>query len=140
MAVVNAGSKVHKACGVGLSHNVYEECIVYELSKIGIKAERQKQVSLKYEKLEFSDAFTVDILVENKLLVGLKPVNVSPEAYSLFVEGYMKHCSSSVGLVLDFYVVNFRSGVKIIEKSAFKPIAHPLIYTEYQYGNKRNKK
>jgi len=138
--VVNAGAKVYKALGVGLPHDIYEECIVYELSKQGMKAEKQKQIPLKYEELEFSNAFIVDILVEDKLVVGLKPVDASYETYSIFIEGYIKHCNSSVGLVLDFNVPNFRSGVRIIEKTTFKPIANPLVYTEYQYGNKKRKR
>lgn len=138
--VVNAGSKVHKALGSELSHDIYEDCIVYELSKQEIKAEKQKPISLKYEELEFPVAFNVDIFVENKMVVGLRPVNIDYDTYCRFIEGYIKNCNSPVGLILDFSTSNFRSGVRIVEKSSFKPISHPLVYTDYQYGSRKNKK
>ena len=140
LKVVNAGTKIHKQLGSGLTHDIYEDCIVYELAKQNIEVEKQRQVSVKYENLNFPSAYSIDLLVEKKLVVCLKPINIEADIFSRFVEGYMRNLeSSSAGLMLDFSVSSFRSGVRIIEKTLFKPVSHPLIYTEYQYGKKKKK-
>ena len=40
--VFEAGLKIHKKFGPGLFESVYEECMFYELNKIGLKVEKQK--------------------------------------------------------------------------------------------------
>ena len=40
--VVNSAYKVHKALGPGLMESVYQKCLVYELTKSGLKIETEK--------------------------------------------------------------------------------------------------
>ena len=40
---------VYKALGPGLLESVYEEALVYELQKGGLKVERQKDVPIHYD-------------------------------------------------------------------------------------------
>lgn len=137
--VVNAGSKVHKLLGPGLSQEVYEKCLVYELYRHNIKVERQKEMSIEFEQLKIEKAFVIDLFVGEKLVVGLKPDNTSDSMFRKKVETYAKLCGFSTGLIMDFNAEDFRSGVKVIEK-AFKPVAPPMSYTGGYYGNYTKKK
>jgi GxxExxY protein len=48
-AVLDAAFKVHTGLGPGLMELVYEACLCYELSKAGLRFERQKALPVLYE-------------------------------------------------------------------------------------------
>ncbi|MDR1090484.1 MAG: GxxExxY protein [Prevotella sp.] len=137
--VINAGSKIHQSLGAGLRQDVYEECLVHELSKKGIASERQKALSVEFEELKFEKAFTVDLLVEGKLVVGIKPENAQEGLFGRKVETYVKLCGQKTGLIIDFNAENFRAGVRILENS-LKPVTpHRQHYTYYGHYKKNTK-
>jgi GxxExxY protein len=39
--VFDAGMKVHKVLGPGLLESAYEECLFYELQKVGLSVEKE---------------------------------------------------------------------------------------------------
>lgn len=49
--VVESALKVHKNLGPGLLESSYEECLFYELKKVGLFAEKQKPLPLIYEEI-----------------------------------------------------------------------------------------
>lgn len=133
-SIILVGSKVHRALGTGLYRDVYGECIVYELLKQGLNVEKRKDMPLKYEELEFESAYEVDMIVEDVLVIGIKPVNIPEDIYYKDIETYVRHSKSSVGLILDFYASDFRSGIRIVEKAVSKPVVFPLSYLKYYYN------
>lgn len=134
--IITAGSKIHRSLGTGLFQEVYEECLIYELSKKNIIAERQKVISVEFEELKFEKAFVVDLLVEGKLVVGIKPENVQEGMFRRKIETYIKLCGQKTGLVIDFNSDDFRSSVRIIEKS-FKPTTPAMRSYGYDYYGKK---
>jgi len=131
--VITVGSKVYQVLGSGLYKNVYGECITYELLELGIKAERQKDMPLKYKKLEFESAYQVDIIVENILVVGIQPVNMPSDVYFKHIQTYAKHSNSAIGLILNFNVSDFREGIRIVQKPSPRPIVFPISFMKYYY-------
>ncbi|GAB6009639.1 GxxExxY protein [Dysgonomonas reticulitermitis] len=137
--IINAGSKIHRSLGAGLLHEVYEECLIHELSKKNITAERQKVLSVEFEELKFEKAFTVDLLVEEKLVIGIKPEYAQESIFRRKVETYVKLCGQKTGLIIDFNTEDFRAGVRILEKS-FKPTSPShKHYGYYEYYGKKTK-
>ena len=67
--VFDLGLKIHKKFGAGLFESVYEECLFYELKKSGLNVEKQKTLPIIYEELRIENAFRIDIIVENKLIL-----------------------------------------------------------------------
>lgn len=55
--VFESGLKIHRKLGIGLYEAVYEECLVYELKRNGLKVEKQKDISVEYEGLIIEKAF-----------------------------------------------------------------------------------
>ena len=47
--VLDCAFKVHTELGPGLLESAYEECLYYELLKLGIKVEKQKPLPLVYK-------------------------------------------------------------------------------------------
>lgn len=64
--------KVHETLGPGLLESVYEECICYELTKLGIPFLRQQGISFYYDDVKMDIGFRADILVDNTVIMELK--------------------------------------------------------------------
>ena len=74
--IINASIKIHTSLGPGLLESIYEEVLHYELTKRGFMAERQVALPVYYEHLKMEIGFRADILVEQKVIVELKSVEL----------------------------------------------------------------
>jgi GxxExxY protein len=70
--IIGCAIEVHKLLGPGLLESAYEECLTYELSKAGLKAERQKSVPVIYKEIKLECGYRIDILVEDMVVIELK--------------------------------------------------------------------
>lgn len=72
--IVDLCIKVHKKLGPGLLESAYEECLIYELKKQGLKAERQVSIPLIYDGVELGELQRVNFsqLLTYLRLTGLK--------------------------------------------------------------------
>lgn len=98
--IIKAAYKVHKTLGFGFLEKVYENALAIELRKAGLKAEQQKPLTVWYEG-EVVGEFSVDILVENKVVVELKAVQNLLGKHEIQVLNYLKGCRLEVGLLLN---------------------------------------
>ena len=112
--VFESGLKIHRKLGVGLYEMVYEECLVYELKKQGIKVEKQKNISIEYEELVIEKAFRLDWLIEDKVIVEIKAVPEINSYHTYQLLNYLRITGCKLGLVLNFHSVLFKDGVKRI--------------------------
>jgi GxxExxY protein len=55
--VVGLCIKIHSKVGPGCFEKVYEEILNYELSKLGLKVQRQLLLPIEYEKLNIENAY-----------------------------------------------------------------------------------
>lgn len=67
---VDCGYHVHKQLGPGLLESVYEVVLTMHQKKRGLRVERQKPITFTLDDTTFTDAFRVDILVEENLLTS----------------------------------------------------------------------
>ena len=109
--VFEAGLKVHKALGVGLLENAYEECLFYELHKNGLLVEKQKALPLVYEGVELEVGYRIDLLVERKLIVEVKAVTEINDLHWAQILTYLKLSGCKLGLLMNFNAVLFKDGV-----------------------------
>ena len=64
---------MHKKLGFGFLESVYQNALVIELSKAGLKADKEKKIQVNYDGQVIGD-FTADIVVEEKVIIELKSV------------------------------------------------------------------
>ena len=107
-----AGLKVHKVLGPGLLESAYEECLYYELIKLGLKVEKQKALPLVYEELKLDAGYRIDLLVENKLIIEIKSVEALNDLHFAQILTYLKLSKCKLGLLINFNSVLFTNGVK----------------------------
>lgn len=109
--VFETGLKIHKKFGAGLFEYVYEECLFYELTKVGLLVEKQKLLPIVYEELKIENAFRLDMIVENKLILEIKTVEYINSIHKAQLLTYLKMTNCKLGLLLNFQSDVFKNGV-----------------------------
>ena len=97
---------VYKNLGPGLLESVYEEAMVYELQKRGLKVERQKEVPIVYDGHVLQTGMRLDLLVEGKVIVELKSVQEMREVFWKQTLTYHRLLKLRVGILVNFNVDN----------------------------------
>lgn len=112
--VFESGLKIHRKLGIGLYEAVYEECLVYELKRNGLKVEKQKDISVEYEGLIIEKAFRLDLLIENKAVIEIKAVPEINSYHNYQLLNYLRITGFKLGMILNFHSLLFKDGVKRI--------------------------
>ncbi len=110
--VFHSALKVHQALGPGLLESAYEECLFYELNKLGLLIEKQKALPLIYEEVKLDVGYRLDILVENKLILEIKSVDCLNEVHFAQLLTYLKLTNCKLGLLINFNVALLKYGIK----------------------------
>ena len=93
---------VYKNLGPGLLESVYEEALVYELEKRGLKVERQKEVPIHYDGHVLHTLLRLDLLVEGRVVVELKSVKEMQDVFWKQTRTYLRLLGLKVGLLVNF--------------------------------------
>ncbi len=105
---------VHKKLGPGLLESVYEECLIHRLIQRNLKVERQKPIPLVFESIRLQCGYRCDIIVENLLIIEVKSVDAINEIHIAQVITYLKLANIRLGLLINFNVVQLKTGIKRI--------------------------
>ena len=97
---------VYKTLGPGLLESVYEEALVYELEKRGMKVERQKEVPIHYDGQILSTQLRIDILVEGRVVLELKSVKEMQDVFWKQTRTYLRLLNLKVGILVNFNTDN----------------------------------
>ncbi len=104
--------KIHSALGPGLLESTYERCLEYELKNSGFDVKSQLLLPLKYEDLEIEQAYRLDLLIDNKVVVEVKAVEKVIDKHEAQILTYMKLTGSEVGLIINFYEKKLKDGIR----------------------------
>lgn len=110
--VFDCALKVHQSLGPGLLESAYEECLFYELKKIGLSVEKQKSLPLIYEKVKLDIGYRLDIIIENKLIIEIKSVEALNDVHFAQLLTYLKLTNCKLGLLINFNVSLIKNGIK----------------------------
>lgn len=110
--VVDAAFAVHSTLGPGLLESVYEVCLAYELTKRGLKVERQLALPVVYDDLRLEAGFRLDLLVERCLVVELKAVEAFVPVHTAQLLTYLKLSGHRLGFLINFNVPLLKDGIK----------------------------
>ena len=93
--------EVNKILGAGFLEKVYENALLIEIRKQGLKAESQMPVEVKY-KGHLVGEYISDILVEKKVVIELKTVEKINKIHEAQLLNYLKATEIQVGLLVNF--------------------------------------
>lgn len=100
-AIVGCAYKVCNTLGCGFVEKVYENALVLELRKSGLKVEQQRNVNVLYDGVVVGE-FAADLLVEDRVIVELKAAKALDEVHVAQCLNYLKASGLHVGLLLNF--------------------------------------
>lgn len=109
--VVDAAYCVHKHFGPGLLETVYEVSLAHELTKRGLRVERQKGISVRYDSITFDEGFRADLVVEDKVVLELKAVEAVHRVYKKQLLTYLRLMGKRLGLLVNFNEDLIKDGI-----------------------------
>jgi GxxExxY protein len=83
----------------------------YELQKKDLKVERQQLLPIEYESLLIKDAYKIDLLIENKLVLEIKSIEHVLPVHFKQVMTYLKLLNLKNGMLLNFKVNQMKEGI-----------------------------
>ncbi len=104
--------KVHQSLGPGLLESAYEECLFYELKKVGLSIEKQKPLPLFYEEVKLDIGYRIDLIVENKLILEIKSVDSLNDVHFAQLLTYLKLTNCKLGMLINFNVNLIKNGIR----------------------------
>ena len=110
--IIGCAIEVHKQLGPGLLESAYQECLLYELRKAGLKVIKEKPMPIVYKEIKLDHGYRIDLLVENKVVVELKTVEYLTDVHTAQILTYMKLGNYKLGLLLNFHVSVLKDGIK----------------------------
>ncbi len=93
--------QVNKQLGSGFLEKVYENALLVELRNIGLSAEAQVPVKVRYKGHEIGEYFA-DIVVENQVIIELKAIEALQRSHEAQLLNYLKATGYKVGLLINF--------------------------------------
>ena len=112
--IVDTAYKVHNELGPGLLESVYEIVLAHELSKRGLKVERQVPIPIEYEGLRFQEGFRADMIVDKKIIIELKSVETIQRVHRKQLLTYLRLADKKLGLLINFGTDLFKNGISRI--------------------------
>jgi GxxExxY protein len=112
--VIGACIEIHRTLGPDLLESAYEECLCYELARLGIKFERQVPLPVKYKDVNLDCGYRLDLVVESKIVLELKAVEQLLPIHNAQLLTYLKLSGLTLGLLVNFNVPLLKDGIKRI--------------------------
>jgi len=118
--IIGAAIEVHRDIGPGLLESTYEAGLQHELQLAGISSIRQVMLPISYKGLVIPDAYRIDLLVEDLIVVELKTVQALLPIHSAQVLTYLRMSTSTSGSWLIFTLLSSRT-VSSASSTSFPP-------------------
>jgi len=112
--IIGCAIQVHRELGPGLLESSYQECLYFELLQSGLFVEKQKALPLVYKEVKLECGYRLDLIVENKVIIEVKSVEMLNDIHLAQVLTYLKLSECKLGLLMNFNVVLLKSGIKRI--------------------------
>ena len=109
--VVDICFKIHTQYGPGLYESVYEEIFCYEWHKTKIPYLRQHPVPLVHETIKLEAGFRADLIIDWKVLIEFKSIELLNEVHFKQVLTYLKLTNLKLGLLVNFNVPLIKKGI-----------------------------
>lgn len=99
--VIGCAYTVYNKLGFGFLESIYHKAMRIELAKANLGAESEKPLKVHYDGHVIGD-FSVDILVNDELIVELKSVENIVKAHEVQLVNYLTCLKKDIGLLINF--------------------------------------
>ena len=109
--IIASAIMIHRKLGPGLLENIYEIILSYELKKQGFNVTRQKPIPISYDGMVFNEAYKADIIVDDKVLIELKSVELIKPVHKKQLLTYLKLTKYKLGYLINFNEILLKNGI-----------------------------
>jgi len=109
--IVESAFKVHTTLGPGLLESIYERVLAFEIEKRGLVVVRQCPLPVVYEHFRFDEGYRADLLVQDKVIVELKSVEVIQPVFKKQLLTYLRLSDKRLGLLINFGSALIKDGI-----------------------------
>ena len=110
--IVDSAYTVHRKLGPGLLEKVYEVCFCHELSKRGLRFQRQVDIPIIYDGIVFNEGLRLDVLVEDEVICELKAVDEMNLLWEAQILSHLKLTGKRLGFLINFNIPLIKDGIK----------------------------
>ncbi|MBW1821920.1 MAG: GxxExxY protein [Deltaproteobacteria bacterium] len=93
--------EVNRELRAGFLEKIYENSLIIELKKIGLKAENQAPIKVNYKGSEVGEYFA-DVVVEDQVILELKAVDSLQKIHEAQLLNYLKATGHKIGFLVNF--------------------------------------
>ena len=109
--VVDCAVQLHQDLGPGLLETVYEVTLARKLEKRGLIVQRQVPITIVYEGQEFEEGFRADLIINGKVIVELKSVEMIHPVHKKQLLTYLRLTGMKLGYLLNFGAPLMKDGI-----------------------------
>lgn len=120
---VDCGYRLHRDLGPGLLESVYEIMLAESLGEVGLCCARQVPVPIRYKGVVVDNAFKVDLLVEQSLVIERKSTERTALVHGKQVLTYLRLMDLPLGLLMNLGQATFKGGLQRIANDYYA--SHP---------------
>jgi GxxExxY protein len=95
--IVDAAYRIHTTLGPGLLESVYDTVLAYELNRRGLRTTRQQAIPVVYENVRIDAGFRADMIVEDKVIVEVKSVELLAPVHKKQLLTYLRLADKRLG-------------------------------------------
>ena len=110
--IIGCAIEVHKRLGPGLLESAYQECLYYELKQEGLNVQKEKPMPIVYKQVKLDHGYRIDLLVEEKVVIEIKTVEVLNDVHTAQVLTYLTLGKYKLGLLFNFQTTILKNGIK----------------------------
>ena len=99
--IIGAAIAVHRELGPGFIESIYENALMVELGKRGLRAAQQVDIPVLYEGVEVG-RHRLDLFVDDTIIVELKAIKALEDVHFAIAKSYLKATGTEHGLLLNF--------------------------------------
>jgi GxxExxY protein len=110
--IIGCAIEVHKILGPGLLESAYQNCLIFELKKAGLKVEKEISLPITYKSIELDHGYRIDLLINNQIVIELKTVEELTEVHKAQVLTYLKLGDFPLGLLINFHSKILKNNIK----------------------------
>ncbi|WP_278035282.1 GxxExxY protein [Flavobacterium nitratireducens] len=94
--------EIHKNLGGGFSEIVYKDALEYELKKLNIPFEREKEYTVQYKDIILNHKFYADFVVYDTIILELKSCEKLDSKHIAQSINYLKVSSNKLAILANF--------------------------------------
>ncbi len=99
--IIGCAYRVFNQLGFGFLESIYRKSMVIEFSKVGLKVEEEKALQVYYDNIVVGN-FSVDLFVEDEIIVELKSVQNIAKEHEVQLVNYLNGLKKEIGLLINF--------------------------------------